>query len=70
MSQYDIHERRADGKPGKLLDTIDRHPEHRKNDTYIEFDGEMHKVMTGTRNFIIVTAECWARATADEWSKA
>ena len=67
--QYDIHEQNPAGGPGKLLDTIDRQPEHRKTDSFVEFDGEMHKVMTGIRNFIIVTHECWARVSAAAWRK-
>lgn len=55
--QYDVHEQYPDGRPGKLLDVIDRQPEHRKSGQFVEFDGEMHKVMTGIRNFIIVTTE-------------
>ena len=68
--QFDIHEQNADGRPGKLLDTIDRQPEHRKTGQFVEFDGEMHKVMTGIRNFIIVTTERWARVSAANWRKA
>jgi hypothetical protein len=66
---YDIHERRPDGGVGRLLDTIDRQPEHRKTGQFVEFDGEMHKVLTGIRNFIIVTTECWARVSAANWRK-
>ncbi|WP_207285169.1 hypothetical protein [Pseudomonas sp. FW300-N2A2] len=67
--QYDIHEQHADGGPGKLLDTIDRVPDIRKKDSFVEFDGEMHKVLTGIRNFIIVTTERWARVSAATWRK-
>lgn len=70
MPSYDIHERREDGAVGKLLDVIDRQPEHRKSGQFVEFDGEMHKVMTGIRNFIIVTTERWARVSAASWRKA
>ena len=70
MPSYDIHERREDGAVGKLLDTIDRVPDIRKTDSFVEFDGEMHKVMTGIRNFIIVTQERWARVSAASWRKA
>ena len=69
MSCIDIHERRPDGAVGKLLDTIDRVPEIRKAGQFVEFDGEMHKVMTGIRNFIIVTTERWARVSAGMWRK-
>lgn len=68
--QYDVHEQHPDGRPGKLLDVIDRQPEHRKSGQFVEFDGEMHKVMTGIRNFIVVTAERWARVSAASWRKA
>lgn len=67
--QYDIHEQNPAGGPGKLLDVIDRQPEHRKAGQFVEFDGEMHKVMTGIRNFIIVTQERWARVSAANWRK-
>lgn len=67
--QYDVHEQYPDGRPGKLLDVIDRQPEHRKTGQFVEFDGEMHKVMTGIRNFIIVTTERWARVSAATWRK-
>ena len=67
--QFDIHERREDGAVGRLLDVIERQPEHRKSGQFVEFDGEMHKVMTGIRNFIIVTAERWARVSAASWRK-
>lgn len=67
--QYDIHEQNPAGGPGKLLDTIDRVPDIGKKDSYVEFDGEMHKVMTGIRNFIIVTQERWARVSAANWRK-
>jgi hypothetical protein len=69
MAAYDIHERREDGGVGKLLDVIDRQPEHRKTGQFVEFDGEMYKVMTGIRNFIIVTQERWARVSAATWRK-
>jgi len=69
MPSYDIHERREDGAVGKLLDVIDRQPEHRKTGQFVEFDGEMHKVMTGIRNFIIVTQERWARVSAASWRR-
>ncbi|WP_448647138.1 hypothetical protein [Pseudomonas mohnii] len=68
--QYDVHAKNDDGAPGKLLDVIDRQPEHRKTGQFVEFDGEMHKVMTGIRNFIIVTQERWARVSAASWRKA
>jgi hypothetical protein len=68
--QYDLHARNEDGGPGKLLDTIDRVPDIRKTDSFVEFDGEMHKVLTGIRNFIIVTQERWARVSAANWRKA
>jgi len=67
--QVDLHAENPDGRPGKLLDTIDRQPEHRKTGQFVEFDCEMHKVMTGIRNFIIVTQERWARVSADMWRK-
>jgi hypothetical protein len=67
--QYDVHEQNHTGGPGKLLDVIDRVPEHRKAGQFVEFDGEMHKVMTGIRNFIIVTQERWARVSAGMWRK-
>lgn len=67
--QIDLHEQYPDGRPGKLLDVIDRQPEHRKTGQFVEFDGEMHKVMTGIRNFIIVTTERWARVSAAAWRK-
>jgi hypothetical protein len=67
--QYDIHEQNTDGRPGKLLDVIDRVPEHRKAGQFVEFDGEMHKVMTGIRDFIIVTQERWARVSNAAWRK-
>lgn len=67
--QYDVHEQNPIGGPGKLLDTIDRVPDIRKTDSFVEFDGEMHKVMTGIRNFIIVTQERWARVSAAAWRK-
>lgn len=70
MAAYDIHAQNADGSPGKLLDVIDRVPEHRKTGQFVEFDGEMHKVMTGIRNFIIVTQERWARVAAASWRKS
>lgn len=61
MACYDIHEKRADGSVGRLLDVIDRVPERRKSGLFIEFDGEMFQVLTGVRNFITVTTERWAR---------
>ena len=67
--QIDLHAKNDDGAPGKLLDVIDRVPEHRKTGQFVEFDGEMHKVMTGIRNFIIVTQERWARVSAAAWRK-
>ncbi|KAB0509629.1 hypothetical protein [Pseudomonas moorei] len=67
--QYDIHEQNPAGGPGKLLDTIDRVPDIRKTDSFVEFDGEMHKVLTGIRNFIIVTQERWAMVSAAAWRK-
>ena len=69
MASFDVHKQNADGRPGKLLDTIDRVPDIRKTDSFVEFDGEMHKVMTGIRNFIIVTQERWARVSAASWRK-
>ncbi len=69
MSSIDVHERRPDGAVGKLLDVIDRQPEYRKAGQFVEFDGEMHKVLTGIRNFIIVTTERWARVSATTWRK-
>jgi len=69
MSSFDVHAENPDGRPGKLLDTIDRVPDIRKTDSFVEFDGEMHKVMTGIRNFIVVTNECWARVSAGMWRK-
>lgn len=68
--QIDLHARNEDDGPGKLLDTIDRVPDIGKKDSFVEFDGEMHKVMTGIRNFIIVTQERWARVSAASWRKA
>ena len=62
--QVDLHAENQDGRPGKLLDVIDRQPEHRKTGQFVEFDGEMHKVLTGIRNFIIVTTERWSRVSA------
>jgi len=70
MSNIDVHERRPDGAVGKLLDVIDRQPEIHQSGTYVEFDGELHKVFTGIRNFIIVTQERWARVSAANWRKA
>jgi hypothetical protein len=70
MSSIDVHERRPDGAVGKLLDVIDRQPEHRKTGSFVEFDGEMHQVLTGIRNFIIVTTERWARVSAATWRKS
>jgi hypothetical protein len=70
MSSIDVHAANPDGRPGKLLDTIDRVPEIRKAGQFVEFDGEMHKVMTGIRNFIIVTTERWARVSGKAWRKA
>jgi hypothetical protein len=67
--QYDIHERRPDGGVGRLLDTIDRQPEQRKTGQFVEFDGESFPVLTGIRNFIIVTTERWARVSAANWRK-
>jgi hypothetical protein len=69
MATFDVHEQNTDGRPGKLLDVIDRVPETRKTGSFVEFDGEMHKVMTGIRNFIIVTQERWARVSAAAWRK-
>lgn len=66
---FDIHERRLDGGVGKLLDVIDRVPEHRKAGLFVEFDGEMHPVLTGIRNFIIVTTERWKHVSAATWRK-
>jgi hypothetical protein len=57
--QFDIHERRIDGGVGRLFDVIERVPEHRKAGLFVEFDGEMHPVLTGIRNFIVLTAERW-----------
>lgn len=68
--QIDLHAKNDDGAPGKLLDVIDRVPDIRKTDSFVEFDGEMHKVLTGIRNFIIVTQERWARVSAANWRKA
>lgn len=68
--QVDLHAENPDGRPGKLLDTIDRVPDIGKKDIFVEFDGEMHKVMTGIRNFIIITTERWARVSAATWRKA
>jgi hypothetical protein len=70
MPSIDVHERRSDGAVGKLLDVIDRQPEHRKTGSFVEFDGEMHPVLTGIRNFIIVTTERWARVSAATWRKS
>jgi hypothetical protein len=70
MATFDVHELHPDGGPGKLLDTIDRVPDIRKKDSFVEFDSEMHKVLTGIRNFIIVTTERWARVSAATWRKA
>ena len=67
--QVDLHAENPDGRPGKLLDVIDRQPENRKTGQFVEFDGEMHKVMTGIRNFIIVTQERWARVSGKAWRK-
>lgn len=69
MPTYDIHERRPDGGVGRLLDTIDRQAEHHKTGAFVEFDGEMHLVLTGIRNFIIVTTERWSRVSAATWKK-
>lgn len=69
MAAFDVHEQNTGGGPGKLLDTIDRVPDIRKKDSFVEFDGEMHKVLTGIRNFIIVTQERWARVSAATWRK-
>ncbi|AIC20631.1 hypothetical protein EY04_17485 [Pseudomonas chlororaphis] len=57
--QYDIHEKRQDGGVGRLLDVIDRTPERRQTGLFVEFDGEFHPVLTGIRNFIVLTAERW-----------
>jgi len=70
MSSFDVHAENPDGRPGKLLDTIDRVPDIRKAGQFVEFDGEMHKVLTGIRNFIIVTTERWARVSGKAWRKA
>lgn len=70
MPTYDIHERRPDGSVGRLLDTIERQPERRKTGSFVEFDGEMHLVLTGFRNFIIVTTERWTRVSTATWKKA
>lgn len=59
MPNYDIHERRPDGSVGRLLDVIDRIPTLRKGREWIEFDGELHPVITGVRNFIVLTADRW-----------
>jgi len=67
--QIDLHAQNEDGGPGKLLDTIDRVPEIGKHESFVEFDGEMHPVLTGIRNFIIVTQERWARVSAANWRK-
>ena len=67
MSSIDLHTRNDDGTPGKLLDVIDRVPETRKSGQFVEFDGEMHKVLTGIRNFIVVAQERWARVSAASW---
>lgn len=69
MASFDLHARNEDGTPGNLLDVIDRQPEIHQSGTYVEFDGELHKVFTGIRNFIIVTKERWARVSAASWSK-
>ncbi|WP_454844107.1 hypothetical protein [Pseudomonas gorinensis] len=69
MASFDVHEQNADGRPGKLLDTIDRVPEIHKSGTFIEFDGELQRVFTGIRNFIIVTQERWARVSAASWRR-
>lgn len=53
----DIHERRTDGGLGRLFDTIDRVPETRKTGAWVEFDGESFPVMTGIRNFIVLTTD-------------
>jgi hypothetical protein len=70
MANIDIHGRRLDGGVGRLLDVIERVPEHRKTGLFVEFDGEMHPVLTGIRNFIIVTTERWARVSSKAWRKA
>lgn len=69
MATYDIHERRPDGGVGRLLDVIDRQPEHLVNGQFVEFDGDMFPVLTGIRNFILVTTERWARVSAENWRK-
>lgn len=69
MSSFDLHARNEDGTPGKLLDVIDRVPQITKSGQFVEFDGEMHKVLTGIRNFIIVTQERWARVAAANWRR-
>lgn len=69
MSSIDLHARNEDGTPGKLLDVIDRVPEIRKTGSFVEFDGEMHKVLTGIRNFIVVAQERWARVAAASWRR-
>jgi len=69
MPTYCIHERRPDGGVCRLLDTNDRQPGHRKTGQFVEFDCEMHKVLTGFRNFIIVTTERWAQVSAATWKK-
>ncbi|KAB0489740.1 hypothetical protein [Pseudomonas vancouverensis] len=68
--QYDIHERREDGGVGRLLDVIDRQPEHHSNGQFVEFDGDLFPVLTGLRDFIIVPATRWAEASAGTWRKA
>lgn len=57
--QFDIHERRIDGGVGRLFDVIDRVPEPRKGGHWIDFDGEKFPVLTGIRNFIVLTTERW-----------
>ena len=66
----DVHERKFDGSVGRLLTSIDKAPDHRGRDgVFIEFDGEMHPVKTGIRNFIIITAERWAKVSASTWKR-
>lgn len=55
----DIHERRPDGAPGRLVETVERQPKSMKrgHHDWVLFDGEWFPVLTGVRNFICVPAE-------------
>lgn len=52
----DIHERRIDGTPGFLWDTVDRQPIRKAKGDWVVFDGEEFPVLTGVRPMICVPA--------------